>query len=73
MSQAEFRANNPYAVFGTLAIDAPADVRATWADISRAKELLDWSPRTEFAQGLDQCVDWYLAERSWAKTIDTSD
>ena len=53
--------------------DAPADVRATWADISRAKELLDWSPRIEFAQGLEQCVDWYLAERSWAKTIDTTD
>ena len=53
--------------------DAPADVRATWADISRARELLDWSPRTDLAQGLDQCVDWYLAERAWAKTIDTRD
>ena len=53
--------------------DAPADVRATWADISRARALLDWTPRTEFDNGLGQCVDWYLAERAWAKTIDTSD
>ena len=53
--------------------DAPADVRATWADISRARSLLGWSPRTEFSQGLAQCVGWYLAERTWASTIDTND
>ncbi len=53
--------------------DAPADVRATWADISRARSLLDWAPRTEFSQGLQRCVEWYLAERTWAQTIDTTD
>ena len=53
--------------------DAPADVRATWADVSRARSLLGWSPRTKFSQGLALCVGWYLAERMWASTIDTSD
>ncbi len=53
--------------------EAPADVRSTWADISRAEELLGWRPTIDLDQGLDRCVEWYLAERSWASTIATSD
>jgi UDP-glucuronate 4-epimerase len=51
---------------------APADVQATWADIRRAGELLGWEPRTSLDQGLSACVDWYLAQRSWASQVDTS-
>jgi nucleoside-diphosphate-sugar epimerase len=53
--------------------EAPADVRGTWADISKAHELLGWRPSTDLEQGLDRSVEWYLAERSWASTIDTDD
>jgi nucleoside-diphosphate-sugar epimerase len=53
--------------------EAPGDVRATWADISRARELLDWSPRTPLDDGLARCVEWYRAEQAWARTIDTTD
>jgi nucleoside-diphosphate-sugar epimerase len=53
--------------------EAPADVRATWADIGRARELLAWSPRTALDDGLARCVEWYRAEQAWAKTIDTTD
>ena len=52
---------------------APGDVQATWADIGRARALLDWSPRTTLDDGLARCVEWYRAEQSWASTIDTSD
>jgi nucleoside-diphosphate-sugar epimerase len=53
--------------------EAPADVRATWADITRARSLLGWSPRTRLDDGLARCVEWYRAEQAWARTIDTTD
>jgi nucleoside-diphosphate-sugar epimerase len=49
----------------------PADVPATWADISRARTLLGWEPRTSIEDGLKACVEWYQANRSWAKEIKT--
>jgi len=48
----------------------PADVPATWADISKAKTLLGWAPRTPLDEGLCQAVDWYLQNRNWAKEIE---
>jgi nucleoside-diphosphate-sugar epimerase len=52
---------------------APGDMPATWADISKAHELLNWQPRTKLEQGLDLTVAWYLQERDWAKTVPTTD
>ena len=49
----------------------PADVPATWADISKARRVLGWEPKTHFEEGMRQLVDWYEANRSWAKDIDT--
>jgi UDP-glucuronate 4-epimerase len=49
----------------------PADVPATWADISKARRLLGWSPQTSFREGMRQLVEWYEANRSWACEIDT--
>lgn len=51
----------------------PADVRATWADISKAGELLDWEPAVSLEQGLERTVKWYLDEREWAREVDTAD
>lgn len=53
--------------------EAPGDVRATWADISKAGRLLGWEPRVDLETGLRNCLDWYRAERGWASTIATSD
>lgn len=52
---------------------APADVRATWADISKAADLLEWQPQTSLDKGLEACVQWYLQERSWAQDVVTTD
>jgi nucleoside-diphosphate-sugar epimerase len=49
----------------------PADVPATWADISKARRMLGWSPQTGFEQGMRNLVEWYEANRAWAKEIDT--
>jgi UDP-glucuronate 4-epimerase len=52
---------------------APGDVRATWADIHQARDLLGWRPSTSLEDGLSACVAWYRQERDWARTIPTVD
>ncbi len=49
----------------------PADVTATWANVSKASALLGWRPEVPFEQGVRQSVDWYLENRAWAKEIRT--
>ncbi len=41
----------------------PGDVEQTYADISKAKELLGYQPQTSFKDGLKKFVQWYQAER----------
>lgn len=49
-----------------------ADVRATWADITAARETLSWAPTTLFEVGMAQLTAWYRAERDWAKDVPTT-
>jgi len=49
----------------------PADVRATWADISKAERLLRWRPQTTFEEGVASLVRWYQENREWASQIET--
>lgn len=46
-----------------------ADIKETWADISKAKRLLDWEPRVSFEEGLDKTVAWYLENKAWVKDV----
>lgn len=39
--------------------DQPGDVPRTYADVSRAKRLLDWEPRSTLAEGLREFITWY--------------
>lgn len=48
-----------------------ADMDATWADVTKAKLLLDWQPQIPFAEGIERLVDWYRQNRDWAKDIAT--
>ena len=45
------------------------DVDSTWADISKARSLLDWQPRVDLEAGVRGVVDWYIENRYWAKDI----
>ncbi len=45
------------------------DVRATWADISKAKKILGWQPKVGLEEGLRRTVDWYLKNKKWLKDI----
>jgi UDP-glucuronate 4-epimerase len=38
----------------------PGDVYQTYADIDRAKELLDFQPRTPLSEGVPRFVQWFL-------------
>jgi len=49
----------------------PADVKASWADISKAKRMLNWSPQTMYEEGVARLVQWYQEHRDWAKEIKT--
>ena len=49
----------------------PADVKATWANIEKAERLLGWRPRVRLAEGLAHLVEWYAANRAWAKEVRT--
>lgn len=45
----------------------PGDVPITYADISKARELLNYNPQTKIEQGIPKFVEWFLAsERSAA-------
>lgn len=46
-----------------------ADVKETWADISKAKSMLDWEPTVSLDAGLEQCVKWYRDNQPWASSI----
>ena len=45
------------------------DVDSTWADITKANELLGWRPRVDLETGIRGVADWYLENREWAKDI----
>ena len=44
-----------------------ADVQETWADISKAKKLLNWEPTISLDQGLSETVNWYFKNKNWFK------
>lgn len=49
----------------------PADMAETWADITKARKTLEWSPQTSIREGMQRLVKWYEENRDWAKDIDT--
>ena len=47
----------------------PADPMMTWADISRAKSLLGWTPAIGIDEGIRRTVGWYMEHRDWASKL----
>jgi len=47
----------------------PADMFTNQADITKAGELLGWKPQYDMRAGVEKLVEWYNAERDWAKDI----
>jgi len=36
-----------------------ADMKATWADIGKAKEILKWEPKIKLEEGVKRTIKWY--------------
>lgn len=50
----------------------PADMLANWADVSKAKRLLNWEPKIDLRRGIAETIAWYNEERAWASQIITT-
>jgi len=46
-----------------------ADLKATWADISKAEKLLDWKPKVSLEEGLENTVRWFRENWHWLQKI----
>ena len=46
-----------------------ADLMETWADISKAKDLLGWEPQVSLDKGLEESVQWYMDNQHWLKEV----
>jgi UDP-glucuronate 4-epimerase len=57
----------------TILPDQPGDVPFTQADISKARTLLGYDPKTSTAEGMRVFVDWYLKRQHSAGGSDGSD
>lgn len=47
-----------------------ADLKSTWADISKANNLLGWKPKISLQEGLENSVKWYVDNQPWSSSID---
>jgi UDP-glucuronate 4-epimerase len=46
-----------------------ADMKSTWADISKAKNLLVWQPQVSLEEGIKKTVGWTKDNWDWVKEI----
>ena len=44
--------------------EQPGDMPATWADISKARRLLGYAPKTKIAEGIPKFVEWFRSTAS---------
>ena len=47
----------------------PADPFVRWADVGRARKLMDWSPSVDIEEGIRRTVNWYMECRGWAADL----
>ena len=46
-----------------------ADMKDTWADITKAKILLNWEPTTSLEEGVEKTVKWFKENWNWIKDL----
>jgi UDP-glucuronate 4-epimerase len=53
-----------------FAPEAKADVRATWANVDKARRLLGWQPQVALEEGVHRLVAWYMENRELARGLE---
>lgn len=48
----------------------PSEISTSLADVSRAKQLMNWKPKVSLDEGIGETLAWYLREREWASKLD---
>ena len=46
-----------------------ADMFMNQANVTKAREMLGWNPQVRLHEGIKNLIDWYYAEREWAKDV----
>jgi len=46
-----------------------ADMKTTWADINKARGLLDWRPQVSLEEGIKRTVEWTKNNWEWIRKI----
>ncbi|MEW6092458.1 MAG: NAD-dependent epimerase/dehydratase family protein, partial [Chloroflexota bacterium] len=49
----------------------PGELQTNQADVSKARQRLGWQPQVPLVEGVRRLVEWYNAERAWAKEVAT--
>jgi nucleoside-diphosphate-sugar epimerase len=47
----------------------PSDMKATWANIEKAKKLLKWEPIVSFNEGMKKTIEWYIENKKQISKI----
>ena len=47
-----------------------ADLKATWADVTQAKEILKWQSKINLEEGIRRSVPWYKQNKRWLKNVE---
>lgn len=46
-----------------------ADMFMNQANVTKAREMLGWNPQVNLREGIKNLIEWYKAERDWAKDV----
>ena len=49
--------------------ERPEDMELTWADVSKARDQLGWSPKMRFEDGISAFVKWYRRNESESRKV----
>jgi UDP-glucuronate 4-epimerase len=47
----------------------PADMEATWADVSKAQKILKWQPQASLDNGIEASIQWFVENRTMTEKL----
>ncbi len=50
--------------------ERPEDLPATWADLTKAKRLLNYSPQVKLSQGIPEFAEWFVEWHNGSQRLD---